>query len=82
MTQQQIDFKSEFTRRHSQERDMLRAFQQFGVLTTNDLMQIGTGCSSRLKSLRRNGHKIVARYERPGMWTYTYLGTSEDGESE
>lgn len=80
MVQQQIDFQTEFKRRHSQERDMLKAFKEKGVLTTHDLMRIGTGCSSRLKSLRNKGHLIVARYERPGLFSYTYLGQREDGE--
>jgi len=70
----QMDMKLEFNRRKSQTAEMLRQFKDKGELTTADLMRIGTGCSSRLKELRREGHSIVASYEKPGMWRYTYLG--------
>lgn len=70
--------KLEMDRRRGQTAEMLRQFKLKGELTTADMMRIGTGCSSRLKELRREGHVIVATYEKPGMWRYTYLGNKED----
>lgn len=75
MTQLQLELK----RRKGQTAQMLDAFKLKHELTTADLMKIGTGCSSRLKELRREGHIILAQYEKPGMWRYTYLGEREDG---
>ena len=72
------DIKSEMLRRKSQTQKMLEAFRENGELTTRDLMRIGTGCSTRLHTLRRKGHVIVAQYERPGSWRYIYLGQKED----
>jgi hypothetical protein len=70
----------EFDRRKGQTTRMLEAFKAKGELTTADLMAIGTGCSSRLKELRREGHRVVAQYEKPGMWRYIYLGHEDDLE--
>lgn len=75
----QLELVKEFARQKSQTTKMLEAFKNQHELTTMDLMGIGTGCSSRLKELRREGHIILAQYESPGMWRYTYLGQREDG---
>ena len=75
----QAEMKLEFARRKSQTAQMLEAFKTNGELTTADLMKIGTGCSSRLKTLRNEGHVILAQYEKPGLYRYIYLGEkSED----
>lgn len=74
----QLELVKELERRKSQTTKMLEAFKKHHELTTADLMRIGTGCSSRLKELRREGHIILAQYEAPGMWRYTYLGERED----
>lgn len=74
----QQDLKLELARRRSQTSEMLRQFKLKGELTTADLMRIGTGCSSRLKELRRDGHRIVSTYEKPGLWRYTYLGDTDE----
>lgn len=74
----QPDLKQEFERRKSQTQKMLEAFQKYGELTTVDLMRIGTGCSSRLNELRREGHAIVAQYEKRGLYRYIYLGQKKD----
>jgi hypothetical protein len=59
---------------------MLEAFREKGELTTADLQRIGTGCSSRLHTLREDGHKILAIYEKPGLYRYVYLGQDDDTE--
>jgi hypothetical protein len=75
---QEIDVKTEMVRHKGQRTTMLEKFKQMGSLTTADLMRIGTGCSSRVKELRREGHIIVAIYERPGMWRYVYKGQKNE----
>lgn len=72
------DVKKEMNRRKSQVARMLEMFKQKGELTTRDLQRIGTGCSSRLNTLRKEGHVIVAQYEKPGMFRYVYLGQKGD----
>lgn len=69
------DLRAEMKRRMTTRASMLRMFKQKRELTTGDLnAHFGTGCSSRLFELRKEGHKIVATYERPGCFRYTYLG--------
>lgn len=70
------DLRQELKRRNTTKESMLRAFKNEGELTTADLIRrFGTGCSSRLFELRREGHVIVPTYERPGCYRYTYIGT-------
>jgi hypothetical protein len=71
------DIRAEFDRRKSQTAQLLAQFKKHGELTTADLQHIGTGCSSRIKELRNEGHAIVAVYEKPGMWRYVYLGQKD-----
>lgn len=71
-----IDLRAEMARRKSQRQKMLEQFKEHGELTTADLMRIGTGCSSRLHELRKDGHKILAIYEQPGVFRYVYKGKS------
>lgn len=69
------DLRAEMKRRSSNRASMLRAFKENGELTTQDLIRrFGTGCSSRLFELRKEGHVIVATKESPGLYRYTYLG--------
>lgn len=74
MIQTALNLKKEFSRRKSQTTQILEQFKAKGELTTIDLMRIGTGCSSRVKELRREGHVIVAVYVKPGLWRYVYKG--------
>ena len=69
-----IEVKMEIDRRKSQTGRLLDAFKKHGELTTRDLMRIGTGVSSRLHELRREGHKIVCQKEHEGYYRYTYIG--------
>lgn len=69
------DLRAEMKRRNTTRETMLRAFKKEGELTTRDLIRrFGTGCSSRLHELRREGHAIVTSYESPGHYRYTFLG--------
>jgi len=73
--------KLEIDRRKSTTARMLEAFKYVGVLTTADLQHhFGTGCSSRLKELRKEGHQIVTSYVKPGFYTYTYKGLKAETE--
>jgi hypothetical protein len=72
------DLRAEMKRRYTLRNSMLKAFETNGTLTTRDLNRFGTGCSSRLKELRKGGHKIVAQYEKPGEYTYTYIGKIDE----
>ena len=72
------DLRVEMKRRKSQTARLLDEFKLYHELTTADLMRIGTGCSSRLHELRKEGHVIVQQYERPGMYRYTYLGQKDE----
>lgn len=68
------ELRAEMKRRWTLRNTMLRAFQQNGQLTTKELNRFGTGCSSRLKELRKDGHEILAVYDKPGQWRYVYKG--------
>lgn len=72
------NLREEMKRRAGRRQSMLRAFQQQGTLTTKELNRFGTGCSSRLHELRKEGHVIVPQYERPGEYSYTYLGSKKE----
>ncbi len=74
----QTEIKLEYARRKSQTSRMLEAFKLKGELTTVDLSRIGTGCSSRLHTLRKEGHVILSSFEKPGKWRYTYIGEKID----
>lgn len=74
----EIDFRQELKRSRSQTAKLLYLFKKYGELTTTDLQRVGTGCSSRVNELRKEGHAIVAVYEKPGMWRYVYLGAKDD----
>lgn len=76
----QIDMGLEIARRKSKTQRLLELFKAKGEITTRDLYTFGTGCSSRLKELRKEGHVIVSNYERPGFYRYTYLGEKDGTE--
>lgn len=73
-----VDVRAEMARRKSQEQRMLEQFKEKGELTTRDLQRIGTGCSSRLHTLRKEGHVITAIYDKPGLYRYVYLGQRDE----
>lgn len=69
-----IDMNTEMKRRKSRRLSLLEMFEKHGALDTRDLQKFGTGVSSRIKELRKEGHIILQEYVRPGLHTYTYLG--------
>jgi hypothetical protein len=71
------DLQAEMKRRATAKRRLLSQFEVNGTLTTKDLAHFGTGVSSRIHELRKSGHVIVASYEAPGMYSYTYIGSKE-----
>lgn len=75
----QPDMREEMKRRISKRKTLLRTFQKRGELTTAEIMSsYGTGVSSRIHELRKEGHVIVTQYEKPGLYRYVYLGTKQD----
>lgn len=74
----ELDLKQELKRRQSQTAKILAILKEKGEINTAQLQRIGTGCSSRIHELRREGHIIAPSYEKPGMWRYVYLGLKDD----
>lgn len=76
------EVKSEMQRRKTKRDDLLAAFEREGELTTGQVFNIaGSGASSRLKELKRKGHRIAARpSSKPGQWLYMYLGNRNDDD--
>jgi len=72
--------REEMKRRISKKKTLLQMFKQKGELTTAEIMRdYGTGVSSRIFELRKEGHVIVSQYEKPGLYRYVYLGDKQDG---
>lgn len=74
------DMKIEMTRRKSRRESLLLTLKREGELNTKQLEHFGTGVSSRIKELRRSGHRIVTQYEKPGLYRYIYLGNKHDDD--
>lgn len=73
----QFDVKVELQRRKSQTARILDRIKQGGA-TNVDLARIGTRYTERVRELRKEGHRISALYERPGLYRYVYLGQVDD----
>jgi len=69
-----IDVRQEMTRRKSHYLRILDMFKTRREVTNLDLARITFRYSARLGELRKDGHKILAMYERPGVWRYIYKG--------
>lgn len=82
MTQTEMTYpvmQAEMKHRKSHRDDLLQAFEREGQLTTAQVFYIaGTGASSRIKELKRKGHRIVANRVGLGRWNYSYLGNRND----
>lgn len=74
----QKDMRLEMQRRKSHYSMILNLFQDKHEVTNLDLAKITFRYSARLGELRKDGHKILAQYERPGVWRYSYLGHKDD----
>lgn len=65
--------KDELARRKSQSQRILERIKQGGA-TNVDLARIGTRYTERVRELRKEGHRILAVYEKPGLFRYVYKG--------
>lgn len=74
----QLDLQTELARRKSQYVRILDLLKEYGEATNLDFSKITFRYSARLHELRKDGYKIVAVYERPGVWRYMYLGHRDD----
>ena len=73
-----VVLKEEIKRRQSQTHRLLEAFKEHGSLNTAQINALtGTGCSSRIHELRKEGHIIVSDYVKPGLYNYTYKGQKQ-----
>lgn len=76
---QNVDYKKEFERRKSQCQQILELLKS-GDATTDQLQGIAFNYTMRISDLRKEGHKILATYLKPGVWLYTYKGHKDDDE--
>lgn len=72
-----LDMRKEFERRKSQSQRILELLQK-GECTNIDLQKIALNYTMRVSELRKDGHKIVSIYEKPGVYRYVYLGQDDD----
>lgn len=72
------DVRAEINRRKSQSARILELLQKGGEITNIDLQRIAFNYTMRVSELRKEGHVILASYERPGVFTYTYLGFKDE----
>lgn len=70
----QPDLKVEMARRKSQYTQMLEMLKDRREVTNLDLAKISFRYSARIGDMRKNGHKITAIYDKPGVWRYVYRG--------
>lgn len=77
LEQKPVDMKKEFERYTSQRMRILNRLKE-GELTTRELARIAFDYTARVSELRKDGHKIVSIYEKPGVWRYVYLGKEDD----
>lgn len=68
-----VNFQKEQQRRKSQTVRILDRIKR-GNCTNVDLARIGTRYTERIRELRREGHVIIAVYDKPGLFRYVYKG--------
>lgn len=78
LTKQQ-DVKAEIDRRKSQTQRILELLKKMpnGRLTNADLQKIAFNYTMRVSELRKEGHKIQAVYQEPGLFRYFYKGQTK-----
>lgn len=67
------DLVKEKKRQKSQSQKILELLVE-GNATTLTLNKIAFNYTMRISELRKEGHVIIAMYEKPGVYSYTYLG--------
>jgi hypothetical protein len=73
----QIDVRAEYTRRISQRQKILHLLRTKRDITNIDLQRIAFNYTMRISELRKDGHKIQAVYEKPGVFKYYYKGQAK-----
>lgn len=69
-----MNVKQEIDRRKSQTQRILELLKSKPYVFTHDLERIAFNYTMRVSELRKEGHVIVAVYEKPGMYRYLYQG--------
>lgn len=72
------DVRAEINRRKSQTARILELLQKGGDITNIDLQRIAFNYTMRVSELRKEGHVIIATFNRPGVFDYTYLGCKDE----
>lgn len=72
------DVRQEINRRKSQRTRILDLLKIGDEVTTLQLQRIAFNYTMRISELRKDGHKILAEYEKPGVFSYTYLGSTDE----
>ena len=65
------NIKDEINRRKSQAHRILELLKENDHVFTQDLERIAFNYTMRVSELRKEGHTIVAEYEKPGVYRYT-----------
>lgn len=74
----QVDVRRELARRKSQSKRILELLQSGNTVTNVDLQRIAFNYTMRVSELRKDGHKILAEYQKPGVFRYIYLGNKNE----
>jgi len=61
-------------KRQKSQREKILELLVSGNATTLTLNKIAYNYTMRISELRKDGHVIIAMYEKPGVYNYTYLG--------
>lgn len=71
--------REEIDRRKSQSQRILALLKKLpnGMITNIDLQRIALNYTMRVSELRKDGHKIQAVYEKPGVYRYFYKGKAK-----
>lgn len=74
----QPNVRDEINRRKSQSVRILELLTSGQEVTNIDLQRIAFNYTMRISELRKDGHVIIASYERPGVYHYAYLGQKDE----
>lgn len=72
------DVRLEINRRKSQTVRILELLTSGKEVTNIDLQKIAFNYTMRISELRKEGHVILATYEKPGVFSYAYLGQKDE----
>lgn len=72
------NMRIEMQRRRSQSARILDLLKSGDEVTTLNLARIAFDYTARVSELRKEGHVILAEYEKPGVFRYSYLGQKDE----